>query len=67
MYVLSNFSLLITKICIKLSNLCLMGSVLIVDTARRYTTVFNENTVYNTVTFNIAVYFRYWYTAHHYC
>jgi len=44
-----------------------MGNVLTVNTTRLYTAVFNENTVYNTVTFNTAVYFRYWYTVHHYC
>jgi len=34
-----------------------MESVQIVNTARRYTAVYKENTVYNTVTFNTAVYF----------
>ena len=46
MHVLPNFSLLITKICTKLSKLCLVGSVLIVNTARRYNAVFNKNMVY---------------------
>jgi len=66
MHVLPNFSLLITKIYRKLSKLCLVRSVLIVNTARRYIAVFNKNTVCSTVTFNTAVYFWYRYTPHHF-
>ena len=45
------------KICMRLSNLYHDESILNISTAGRYTVVFSKPTVYNTVTFNTAIFF----------
>jgi len=50
----------------KRNKLCHDESLLNINTARRYAAVFRKSTVYNTVTFNTAIFFLYRYTAHPY-
>jgi len=54
------------KICMRWSNLYHDESILNISTTGRYTVVFSKPTVYNTVTFNTAIFFWYRYTAHPY-
>jgi len=44
--------------------LCHDETLLKISTARWYTMVFSKPTVYNTVTFDTAVFFWYQYTSH---
>ena len=48
----------------KWNKLCHDERLLNINTARLYTTVLRKSTVYNTVTFNTAIFFLYRYTAH---
>jgi len=46
-----------TEVCPKPNKLRIVGERTIVNATKRYTAVINKSTVYNTVTFNKAVFF----------